>query len=159
MSKEKIKSIKEIEKICEEFRKKNKKIVTTNGVFDILHIGHIRYLEEAKKQGDILIIGLNSDYSVRKNKGPKRPINSEESRSEVLSALETVDYVVIFEEDTPIKMLSKIKPDIHVKGGDYDINQIVEKDIVEQNDGKVVLVPMIKGFSTTKIIELIKERY
>jgi D-glycero-beta-D-manno-heptose 1-phosphate adenylyltransferase len=141
--------------IIEGLKSKNKKIVTTNGVFDILHIGHIRYLKEAKKLGDILIVAINSDSSVKKIKGPKRPLNNENDRAEALAALECVDYVTFFGEESPIKILGQIKPEIHVKGGDYSINQIIEKDIVEKNSGKVVLIPEVKGYSTTEFIKKI----
>ena len=138
-----IKNAEVLKKIVENLKKQNKIIVTTNGVFDILHIGHIRYLQEAKKLGDILIIAVNSDSSVKKNKGPKRPLNNENDRAEALAALECVDYVSIFSEETPLKILEIIKPNVHVKGGDYKISQIIEKGIVEKNNGKIVLVPKV----------------
>ena len=112
-----------LKKTVENLKNQNKKIVTTNGVFDILHIGHMRYLQEAKKLGDILIAAVNSDSSTKKIKGPKRPLNNENDRAEALAALECVDYVIIFNEENPMKILGIIKPNIHVKGGDYDINQ------------------------------------
>src|SRR3989344_7071562 len=121
---QKIKKINELKKIVAELRAKGKKITTTNGVFDILHIGHIRYLQEAKKIGNILIVAINSDSSTKKIKGPKRPLNNENHRAEALAALECVDYVIIFNEENPMKILGIIKPNIHVKGGDYDINRI-----------------------------------
>lgn len=155
MPKEKIKTTEEIERIVNKIRGKNKKIVTTNGVFDILHIGHIRYLQEAKKLGDVLIVGLNSDSSVKLIKGPKRPINNQEERVEVLAALEFIDYIVVFEEETPVKLLGRIKPDVHVKGRDYDINEIIEKDTVEKNGGKIELLSLVKEKSTTNLIERI----
>jgi rfaE bifunctional protein nucleotidyltransferase chain/domain len=157
MPMQKIKSIKELEKIAGELKKQGKKIVTTNGVFDILHIGHIRYLQEAKKLGSILIVAVNSDSSVRKIKGPKRPLNSENDRAEALAALECIDYVTIFSDDNPVKFLEKIRPNIHVKGGDYNISQIIEKDTVEKNNGRIVLIPMVKGYSTTDMIKKIIE--
>src|SRR3989338_10921185 len=142
-----------LKKTVEKLKKENKKIVTTNGVFDILHIGHIRYLQEAKKLGDILIIAVNSDSSVKKIKGPKRPLNNENDRSEALAALECVDYVAIFSEDNPINILEMIKPSIHVKGRDYKLSQIIEKDCVEKNKGKIVLIPKVEGYSTTEFIK------
>ena len=158
----KIKTIEELKNIVNELKKQNKKIVTTNGVFDILHIGHIKYLQEAKKLGDVLIVAINSDVSTKQIKGPKRPLNNENDRSEAIAALECVDYVTIFNEENPIKFLEKIKPDIHAKGGDYNINQIIEKDAVEKNNGKVILIPEVKGYSTTdfinKIIEVYKDK-
>ena len=153
----KIKTLNELIKIVENLKKQNKKIVTTNGVFDILHFGHVKYLEEAKKLGDILIVGVNTDKSVKQNKGDKRPINDEKSRLGVLAALESVDYVFLFNEKEPSNWLNKIKPDIHAKAGDYKLSQIIEKAIVEKNNGKVVLISMIKGYSTTKIIDKISK--
>ena len=148
-----------LKKTVENLKNQNKKIVTTNGVFDILHIGHMRYLQEAKKLGDILIAAVNSDSSTKKIKGPKRPLNNENDRAEAFSALECVDYVIIFNEENPMKILGIIKPNIHVKGGDYDINRIIEKDIVEKNNGKVVLIPKVKGYSTTDFINRIIKVY
>ena len=155
----KIKKIEDLKKIVGDLKKENKKIVTTNGVFDILHIGHIRYLKEAKKLGDILIIAINSDSSVKKVKGPKRPLNNEKDRAEALASLECVDYVAIFNEENPINILSQIKPDIHVKGGDYKIGQIIEKGTVEKNHGRIVLIPEVEGYSTTKLINKITGLY
>ena len=156
---QKIKKINELKKIVAELRAKGKKIVTTNGVFDILHICHIRYLKEAKKLGNILIVAINSDSSTKKLKGPKRPLNNENDRAEALAALECVDYVTVFNEENPIKILGIIKPNIHAKGGDYKINQIIEKDIVENNNGKIVLIPKVKGYSTTDFIKKIADLY
>jgi len=149
----KIKNINELKEIVAELRAKSKKIVTTNGIFDILHIGHIRYLQEAKKLGNILIVAVNSDSSTKKLKGPKRPLNNENDRAEALAALECVDFVTIFNEENPIKILGIIKPNVHAKGGDYDISQIIEKDAVEKNNGKVVLIPKVRGYSTTDFIK------
>tara|TARA_Y100000310_G_scaffold34634_1_gene32798 strand:- start:10 stop:513 length:504 start_codon:yes stop_codon:yes gene_type:complete len=159
MTNEKIKTISELKDISEELRNQNKKIVTTNGIFDILHIGHIRYLQEAKKLGDVLIVAVNSDFSTKRIKGPKRPLNNEKDRVEALAALECVDYVAIFNEENPIKILEQIKPNIHVKGGDYDMNQIIEKDAVEKNNGKVVLIPKVKDYSTSNLINKIIKAY
>ena len=144
MEKEKIKSTDELKSIVEDLKKHNKKIVTTNGVFDILHIGHIRYLKEAKKLGDILIIAINSDNSVKKIKDPKRPLNNEKDRAEAIASLEHVDYVTIFNEENPIKFLEEIKPDIHVKGGDYNINQIIEKNVVRHPKFSIIFAPIAK---------------
>src|SRR3989344_1680230 len=140
MSKDKIKTIKELKEIIGELKKQNKKIVTTNGVFDILHIGHIRYLQKAKKLGDVLIVAINSDSSVRKIKGPKRPLNNENDRAEMLASLQCIDFVAIFDEENPIKFLEEIKPDVHAKGGDYKISQIIEKDTVEKNNGRGIFL-------------------
>lgn len=153
----KIKSINEIENITSKF--KNQKIVTTNGVFDILHVGHIRYLQKAKSLGNVLIVGINSDSSTKKIKGPKRPLNNQNDRAEALAALSCVDYVVVFDEENPIKLLSSIKPNIHVKGGDYKISEIIERGIVEKNNGKVILMGLENGYSTTNLIERIKKDF
>lgn len=134
-----------------------KKIVFTNGCFDILHIGHIRYLQKAAKLGDMLVVGLNSDASVKRLKGEERPINSELDRAEQLCALEFVDYVVIFEEDTPLELIKKIQPDVLVKGGDYSNEYVVGTNEVEARGGKFVLIPFVEGKSTTNIIERIKK--
>jgi rfaE bifunctional protein nucleotidyltransferase chain/domain len=155
----KIIDINEIENLVKSLKKQDKKIVTTNGVFDILHIGHIRYLKEAKKLGDILIVAINSDSSTKKIKGPKRPLNNENDRAEALASLECVDYVVIFNEENPIKILEIIKPDIHVKGGDYKPEEIIEKDVVTKNGGKVHIVRKIEGYSTTSFIHTVREKY
>ena len=139
----------------ENFRKihKDKKIVFTNGCFDILHIGHIRYLQDAAKLGDVLVVGLNSDASVKRLKGPERPVNNESDRAEILCALSFVDYVVIFEEDTPLELIKKIQPDVLVKGGDYQGEYVVGTNEVEALGGKLVLLPFVEGKSTTKMIE------
>jgi len=159
MIKSKIKSLNELIPIVESLKSQNKKIVTTNGVFDILHYGHVKYLEEAKKLGDILIIGVNTNKSVKENKGDKRPINDEKSRMSVLAALESVDYVFMFNEKDPRNWLNKLKPNIHVKAGDYKLSQIVEKDVVESNGGKLMIVKAEKNYSTTKIINKILTVY
>ena len=154
-SNKKIKALNELISIVKKLKKQNKKIVTTNGVFDIIHLGHVRYLEEAKKLGDVLIVGINTNKSVKKIKGDERPINSEKSRLGGLAALESVDYVFLFNEKDPREWLGKIKPSVHAKSSDYRLNQIIEKDVVEQNGGKIVLMPMVRGYSTTSIIKRI----
>ncbi len=159
MSKNKIKYIEELGKIVENLKNKNKVIVTTNGVFDILHVGHIRYLQEAKKLGHLLIVAVNSDGSTRKLKGEKRPLNKEEDRAEALAALECVDFVAVFGEENPINFLEIVKPDIHVKGGDYKPDEIIEKDVVINNGGKVHIIDKIKGYSTTRFIHRIIESH
>lgn len=145
-------------RILKAFRENNteKKIVFTNGCFDILHIGHVRYLQEAAKLGDMLVVGLNSDASVKRLKGESRPVNSENERAELLCALGFVDYVVIFEEDTPYEIIDLIQPDVLVKGGDYSNSYVVGTDIVEARGGKLVLIPFVEGKSTTNIIEKMK---
>lgn len=130
-----------------------KKVVFTNGCFDILHAGHVTYLSEAKKLGDVLIVGLNSDDSVRRLKGASRPVNEQQDRAYVLDALASVDYVCIFEEDTPLELIEKVIPDVLVKGGDYRVEDIVGADIVGKNGGEVIVLPFVKGKSTTSIIE------
>jgi D-beta-D-heptose 7-phosphate kinase/D-beta-D-heptose 1-phosphate adenosyltransferase len=138
-------------------RTRGRVIVFTNGVFDILHPGHVRYLRDARALGDLLIVGVNSDRSVRAlNKAPDRPINSETERCEVLSALANVDAVVVFDEDTPHDIITAIQPDILVKGADWGEHAIVGRDIVEARGGKVVRIPLAEGYSTTKILERIR---
>jgi glycerol-3-phosphate cytidylyltransferase len=156
MIKEKIRTLNELVKIVRRIKKEDKKLVTTNGVFDILHYGHVNYLEKAKQLGDFLIVGVNANYSVKQNKGDKRPINDEKARVALIAALESVDYAFLFGEKDPRKWLSKIKPDIHVKAADYKLSQVIEKKVVEESNGKVVLIPMIKGYSTTNIIKKIR---
>jgi rfaE bifunctional protein nucleotidyltransferase chain/domain len=141
-----------IGEICNELRVTNKQIVFTNGCFDILHAGHVTYLEKAKRLGDILIIGLNSDKSVKRLKGESRPVNSEHDRAIVLGALKAVDFVVYFEEDTPLELIKIVKPDFLVKGGDYRIEDIVGADVVQDKGGEVVVIPFVEGKSTTNII-------
>ncbi len=143
-------------KLIEELKLQGKKVVFTNGCFDILHVGHLRYLNEAKKQGDILIVGVNSDSSVRQLKGEGRPINNEIDRAEMLSGLKAVDFTVIFEELTPIETLEKLKPSIHVKGGDYDKNKLPETATVEKNGGEVRILSFVEGKSTTNIVKKIQ---
>ncbi len=132
---------------------KSKKIVFSNGCFDILHRGHIEYLAKAASLGDILIIGLNTDASVHRLKGIERPLQDQHSRSLVMASLRFVDYVVLFDEDTPYNLIDFIKPDILVKGSDYKENEIVGADIVKKNKGKVVTIDLVEGYSTTSIIE------
>ena len=144
-----------LSEICIDLRAKNKIIVFTNGCFDVIHRGHVEYLEQARNIGDVLIVGLNSDESVRRLKGNNRPINSEEDRSVVLSSLRSVDYVTIFDEDTPYELIKLLQPGILVKGGDYQLNEIVGADIVLTKGGKVVAVPLIEGKSTSELIKRI----
>lgn len=144
--------IEEIEQFCNQLRNEGKSIVFTNGCFDILHVGHTTYLQKAKDLGDVLILGLNSDASVRRLKGESRPINNENDRAAVLLALRSIDHVVIFGEDTPFNLISLIQPDILAKGGDYSRDTIVGADIVEARGGKVVVIPLVDGKSTTATI-------
>jgi len=140
-------------------RKDGKKIAFTNGCFDILHVGHVRYLREAKKTADVLVLALNSDFSVRSIKGEKRPLVSEEERAEILAALEFIDFVTIFEELTPQELIVYLKPDVLIKGGDWPEDKVVGRDDVKKWGGRVVLIPEVKGKSTTNIVEKIKEVY
>src|SRR6476620_11703793 len=137
-------------------RAARRRIVFTNGVFDLLHPGHVRYLQHARSLGDLLIVGLNADASVRRNKGPDRPITAEHERAELLAALECVDAVVIFEQDTPAEIVRLIQPDILVKGADWPADQIVGRDTVEARGGRVVLVPVEQGHSTSSILSRIR---
>jgi len=134
---------------------RDKVIVTTNGVFDILHIGHVRYLEAAKALGDILVVAVNADASVRENKGPTRPFNPAENRMAVLRALKCVDYVTVFTEKTPVEILRKLRPHIHVKGGDYTLEGIIEREEVEAMGGKVMVLDKVDTRSTTEIAHTI----
>lgn len=146
----------EIVKKIEQWRLKNNKIVFTNGCFDILHVGHLNTLKEAKAFGDKLIVGLNSDNSVKRLKGEERPINNQENRAALLAALQVVDAVVIFNEDTPLNLIKLVSPDVLVKGGDWKIEQIVGGDFVKNKGGEVKSVPFIEGYSTTKTLEKIQ---
>ena len=139
-----------------EVRRTGRRIVFTNGVFDLLHPGHVRYLEEARALGDLLIVGLNADESVRHSKGPGRPITPQDERAEVLAALAAVDAVVVFPEDTPADIIRRIQPDILVKGANWPADQIVGRDTVEARGGRVVVVPVEPGYSTASIVERIR---
>ncbi len=149
----KIKNAKDLARTLSSLRGKGKKIVFTNGCFDILHVGHVDYLSKARRLGDVLVVGLNTDSSVKKVKGEGRPINKELDRAKVLAALSSVDYVTLFGEPTPEKLIMKLKPDLLVKGGDWKVKDIVGGDFVTKNGGKVKNIPFIKGYSTTSIIE------
>jgi D-beta-D-heptose 7-phosphate kinase/D-beta-D-heptose 1-phosphate adenosyltransferase len=156
---QKIKGQEELLKITQDLQKKGKRIVFTNGCFDLLHIGHIRYLEEAKTLGDVLIIGVNSDSSVQKLKGPERPILPVEERAEILSGLGCVDYITIFDELDPLNLITSLLPDVLVKGGDWTKGQIIGSEVVEKSGGEVVIIPFVQGASTTNQIETILKRY
>ena len=138
-------------------RSAGRRVVFTNGVFDLLHPGHVRYLRQARALGDVLIVGLNGDRSVRRNKGPDRPINSQEERAEILAALESVDAVVVFDEETPADIIRAVQPDVLVKGADWAADAIVGRDTVEARGGEVVRIPVEQGFSTTAILKKIKD--
>ena len=138
-------------------KREGKKVVFTNGCFDLLHRGHIEYLKKAKSLGDLLIVGVNSDHSVRKIKGKGRPLVREEDRSYLLSSLESVDYVIIFRETSPEMLIEKVNPDILVKGGDYKREVILGREAVQRSGGKVLTLPLVKGYSTRKLIQRIKK--
>ena len=146
----------DIASFCETLRRGGKKIVFTNGCFDILHAGHVRYLAAARAMGDCLVLGLNTDASVRRIKGPERPINSETDRAEVADALKAVDYVVLFDEPTAEQVIGKVRPDIYVKGGDYTLETLPEAKIVQSYGGRVEFIALVAGRSTTNVIEKIK---
>ena len=154
-----VKSLGEIKAIRKKLKEKNKKVVFTNGCFDLIHAGHIDYLTKAKKMGDVLIVGLNSDSSVTKIKGKKRPILNEAERTFILSSLKPVDYIVVFNEVTPERIIKELIPDILVKGADWKLYDIVGKDIVLDNGGKVKTIKFVNNQSTSKIIRMIVNRY
>jgi rfaE bifunctional protein nucleotidyltransferase chain/domain len=148
-----------LETFVRDARAAGRRIVFTNGVFDILHPGHLRYLQAARRHGDLLIVGLNSDASVRRNKGPSRPINPELERAELLAALDCVDAVSIFDAETPADIIRRVQPDILVKGADWPADQIVGRDTVEARGGRVILEPVEQGYSTTRIIERVNSAH
>ena len=139
------------------WKEENKKIVFTNGCFDLIHLGHIEVIARSADLGDILIIGVNTDNSIKRLKGKNRPIVEEISRAKQLAALEFVDAVVLFDQDTPIDLIKMINPNMITKGGDYNTDQVIGNDIVTQNDGEVVIIPLTQGYSTTSILEKIKD--
>ncbi len=143
-------------KKIEKWRSENKKIVFTNGCFDLIHLGHIEILARSSDFGDKLIIGVNSDLSIKKLKGENRPIIQQSSRVRQLSALEFVDAVILFDEETPIKLIETIKPDVITKGGDYTAKNVVGNEVVSQKNGEVVIIPLTQGYSTTSILNKIK---
>jgi len=155
----KILSLKGLLKEIDICRKLDKRIVFTNGCFDILHVGHVRYLAAAKAKGDILVVGLNSDQSIKSIKGEKRPLVCEAHRAEVIAGLECVDYVLVFYEPDPFNIIQAIMPDLLVKGGDWSEKTIIGADIVKADGGKVVTIPFVAGFSTSMIIQKIINRY
>ena len=136
-----------------QWREDGETVVFTNGCFDILHVGHIKTLTRAKSEGSKLIVGVNSDSSVQRLKGPTRPVNSELDRAQLLAALRCVDAVVIFEEDTPIELLEVVRPHVHVKGGDYRVDDLPEKGVVEKHGGRIVIIDLVPGRSTTNLIQ------
>ena len=146
---------KDIVELVNSLKTQGKTIVTTNGCFDILHVGHVRYLQKTKTYADISIVCLNSDVSVKKIKGPDRPINCEDDRAEILCALDCVDYVVMFDESSPVDLLCEIKPDVYTKGADYTIETLPEAKPVMQNGGRVEFISFVEGKSTTNVIKKI----
>jgi len=156
---DKIKTVEQLRPLFDVLRAVDKKIVFTNGCFDIIHTGHTRYLAKARSFGDILVVAVNSDASVRGIKGEKRPVNPEAERAEVLAALGSVDFVVIFDEPDPYKIIAALQPDVLVKGGDWPVEKIIGRDIIEARGGTVMRVPYIEGASTTGIIEKIVKTY
>ncbi len=158
---EKVKNLDELLKIRRDAREQNLRVVWTNGCYDILHAGHVTYLQKSKQLADLLIVGLNSDRSIRATKGPLRPIVDENERAIVISALACVDYVIIFQEDSPLNIIEKLKPDIYAKGGDYTIDTInqEERRLVESYGGEIALIPGVEGNSTTAVINRILRAY
>lgn len=156
---DKIKTLQELRPLLDILRATGRKTVFTNGCFDLIHTGHTRYLAKAKSLGDILVVAVNSDTSVRAIKGEKRPINIEADRMETLAALESVDFVTLFEEPDPHRIISELRPDVLVKGGDWPIEKIIGRDVVEARGGKVISLGYIEGASTTGIIEKILRKY
>ncbi|HFE65034.1 MAG TPA: D-glycero-beta-D-manno-heptose 1-phosphate adenylyltransferase [Caldithrix sp.] len=158
---DKIKDVAELKKIRQQLKEKKKKVVFSNGVIDILHRGHVEYLEQARQKGDVLILGLNSDRSARKLKGAGRPIVPQQDRAFVLAGLECVDYVCLFDEETPAALIREIRPDVLVKGGDYKIEDIVGREVVRKSGGEVLTIPTVPGKSTSgvlgKIVQLVKK--
>ena len=159
MSAQKLKTLQEIVRLRNHFRELGKKVVFTNGCFDLLHVGHVRYLNEARRLGDALIVGINSDRSVREIKGEPRPIVPEAERAEVIAALASVDYVFVFDDPTPRQVIDTIVPDVLVKGADWDISEIVGRDTVERAGGAVLNIPLVEGSSTTEIIRTVVDHF
>lgn len=155
-ARDKVKKRQQLIQIVSELKRAHKRIVFTNGCFDLLHPGHVRYLEAARRQGDVLIVAINSDDSVRRIKGEGKPYVAQGYRAEMLGALESVDYVTIFSEDTPQSMIEDLLPDVLVKGGDWSRDQIVGRETVEEHGGQVIAADFEKGFSTTRIVERIR---
>lgn len=152
-------TLEEAERLREEARIEGRRVVLTNGYFDILHVGHVRYLQAARALGDLLIVAVNADSTARRVKDPRRPIVPEADRAELLAALSCVDYVVVFQEDTAERVVSLLRPDFYAKGGDYDWARLPEAPVVEEYGGRVEILPLEAGHSTTDIIETVLERY
>ena len=154
---DKVKKLDELKAVRAALRSAGKQVVFTNGCFDIIHVGHVRLLREAKQQGDALVVAINSDSSVRALKGSERPYVPEDERAEVVAGLESVDYVIIFNELDPLQIIIELQPDVLVKGGDWTVDTIVGRDVVEGSGGKVISLPFVEGLSTTNIIQRIAQ--
>jgi D-beta-D-heptose 7-phosphate kinase/D-beta-D-heptose 1-phosphate adenosyltransferase len=153
----KILSLEDLSRELAPARRGRAKVVFTNGCFDLLHVGHVRYLREARRMGDILVVGVNTDASVRRLKGPSRPVQPEQDRAEILAGLACVDHVVLFGEDTPLAVIERLRPDVLVKGGDWPVEAIVGREVVEASGGKVATIPYVEGMSTSALIERIRK--
>jgi len=151
----KVKTVRQLRPILARLRRRGERIVFTNGCFDLLHIGHLRYLQRARRHGDRLVVAINSDRSVREIKGPPRPLLPQAERAELLAALSCVDYVTIFNEPDPLAVIAALKPDVLIKGSDWGHNKIIGREVVERRGGRVRRVPLVKGVSTTRLIEKI----
>jgi len=159
MSKDKIVALSKCKSLSSRLKSRKKKIVFTNGCFDIIHIGHVKYLERAKALGDVLIVGVNSDSSMKKIKGSKRPIMGQDDRAGIVAGLESVDYVAIFNETTPFKLIRSIRPDVLVKGADWKPRKIVGADFIGSYGGKTISIPLVKGKSTSLILHKIINKF
>lgn len=155
----KVKNLDALAVIIAAEKARGKQVVFTNGCFDLLHVGHVKYLQKARGFGDLLVLGLNSDASIRRLKGEKRPLIGQEERAHILAALDCVDYVVVFDEDTPLTLIETLRPAVLVKGGDYTLDGVVGREVVESYGGRVELVAFVDGRSTTNIIEKILKAY
>ena len=147
----------ELAKLGERLRAEDRRVVFTNGCFDVLHVGHLRYLRQARAEGDVLVVGINTDAGVRRLKGPARPFVPEDERAELLAGLECVDYVTLFDEPTPVETIAALRPHVHVKGGDYSPEQLPEAEIVRSYGGEVRIMPLVPGRSTTDLVRRIEE--
>ncbi|HUK55259.1 MAG TPA: D-glycero-beta-D-manno-heptose 1-phosphate adenylyltransferase [Nitrospiria bacterium] len=157
VSQTKVKTVPQLRSILARLRRRGERIVITNGCFDLLHVGHLRYLRRARRYGDRLVVAINSDRSVRKIKGPRRPLLPQAERAELLAALSCVDYVTIFDEPDPLKIITALRPDVLIKGSDWGQNKIIGRDVVERRGGRVRRVPLVKGVSTSRLIEKIRK--
>ena len=154
----KLKTLEELVTISRDLRRQGRHVVFTNGCFDLLHRGHVRYLDQAKTLGDVLIVAINNDASVRTLKGPDRPVMSHEERAELVASLGAVDYVIIFEEANPERLIQELEPDVLVKGGDWPVDQVVGRQIVESRGGRVLTLPYVEGASSSDLLRRIQER-